>query len=39
MAGVELQVFSIDFQRRPYNTLALPRQGVMGVTTLRVKYL
>ena len=29
MAGVEFQVFFIDFRRRPYNTLALPFQRVI----------
>ena len=34
MAGVEFQAFpiSIDFQRRPYNTLALPCQRVIKGT-------
>jgi len=29
VVGVEFQVFSVDFDSRPYNTLALPCQIVM----------
>ena len=40
MAGGQILAFPIDFDRRPYNTLALPCECVigLGLTKVNVRY-